>query len=94
MQFCVDMRVTYLQGSSKCSAQISLILGEKPGQAEISNPWLELFIKKNVAGFDIPMNNSEMRIFVQVLQTSSNSKNYLEASVPVQELIAFSCSSK
>lgn len=56
-----------LQGSSKCSAEISLIFWEKPGQAEVSDPRLKFFIKENITRFNIPVNNSDVRILMKIL---------------------------
>jgi hypothetical protein len=52
--------VEYLQSSGECSAEICLIFREEPSQPKITNPRLELIVKKNVACFDISVNNSEV----------------------------------
>ena len=50
--------VHFLQRSSNASANMGVVGGNTTCKSKISNLWSKLLIKKNVASFDISMNDS------------------------------------
>lgn len=72
-----------LQSSCESGAEICFVFREEPGQAKVTDLRLEFVIKEDVAGLDISMNNPQVWVLMQVLQSSSDPDNDLESSLPV-----------
>jgi hypothetical protein len=53
-----------LQCTSKFGGKMTLRLRKKPGQPKVCYFGLEIIIQKNIAGFNISMNDAQMEILV------------------------------
>ena len=79
------MYVMYaLPSSSNCRPNLSFIMKKKSGQTEICNYWIQLLIQQNVACFNIPMNNPQLRILVQVEKPSCYTKYNAATLLPIK----------
>lgn len=85
--YCCELSLSTgdLQCAGKCSTKVCLVLGEEPGQAKITDLGLELVVQEDVAGLDVAMNDPQVRLLVQVLQTSRNANDDLMPGFPVQK---------
>ena len=54
---------------------IKLITTKNPSSSKVSDPWVHLFIQQNVACFQIPMDDFEPRVVMQIQNLSCYSPN-------------------
>jgi len=62
-----------VQGPSNIGGEMRLLLREQLGQAEISDFGFQVAVQKNVAGFDVSMNDARRDFVVQIRQSSRRS---------------------
>ena len=77
--------------SSDASADMSVVLREDASQAEVSNFWVEIFVQKNVARFDVTMHNTSVASLVQVCKTTGCSLENLQPCCPIHRQSWFIC---
>lgn len=59
-------------------------LRHKEGQSKVGNLWVQIFVKKNIGCFDVPVYNWGLHFFVKVGKTSSDTNYDSQTCWPIQ----------
>ena len=73
-----------LPSSSNICPHIRFVFNKKSRQTEICYFRIQFLVQQNVAGFDIPMNDPQLRILVQVEKPTSYSHNDVVTLLPIK----------
>jgi hypothetical protein len=74
------------QRSGSDGGHMGLIRVDELGQAKVCDVGLHLLIQKDVAAFDVPVDDMRNAVVVQVTQSPGHAQSDLEAQVPVKRL--------
>ena len=75
--------------SSYFSAYVGVILFIKLGQTKIRYLGVEIFIKQDISGLYVPMNNFQSWFLMEISQTSSNTNANILPCWPIQSYLRF-----
>ncbi len=64
-----------------------VIIIQQLGQSKIRYIRLQSSIQKNIAGFDVPVNDAGAAVMVQIRQSTSSTSGYFHAISPAQQLL-------
>lgn len=76
--------LNFLPGARYMSLYVRLIFGEEMGHPKIGNFWDPLVIKEYVTGLDVPVNDTVVRVLMQVQQPPGNAIDYVQPPFPVK----------
>lgn len=73
-----------LHSSSYAGANVSYIIREKLGEAEISNFWHEVGVKKYITGLNISMHNVWLEVLMEEFETLCSSNTSWSSHLPAE----------
>lgn len=65
---------------------MALVFRKQPRKSEVSNLGLKIIVKKYIFTFDIPMDDRNTKILMQVNKPTSNANNYIKSLSPTEVL--------
>lgn len=81
-----------LQRASDGGADVGFILGEQPGEPKVGDFGLHILVEKDVAELDVSVDDSQVRLLVQVGQSLGRAQHDLVPRFPSQyRNILFRC---
>ena len=73
---------------------MTMIIRKEPRQAKISNFWLKLIIKKNIARFNITVYDTDMKLLMKICKTTSHANNDVKSLPPIEGSALLACNAK
>ena len=87
-----ESREQSILGAGYTCVDLWLVFREEPGHPKVTYFWDPLLIKENIAGLDVPVNDTARRILMQVQQPPCHPHYDFMSPLPIQlPTLSFVC---